>query len=210
MDKGEEGISCSVTPGENQPDKAFWNAQWESRNTGWDIGHASAAIKEYMAQYPNKKAAILIPGCGNAYEAEYLVANDFTNITLIDIAPKAVELLNAKFAGTPQVKIVCGDFFQHQGNYDLIIEQTFFCAISPGKRKAYAEKTASLLNRNGKIAGVLFNITFEKQGPPFGGSSGEYKSVFEPCFDIKTMDKCYNSIPPRTASEVFIILVKKP
>ena len=50
----------------------------------------------------------------------------------------------------------------------------------------------------------------EKQGPPFGGSSGEYKSVFEPCFDIKTMDECYNSIPPGTASEVFIILVKKP
>lgn len=98
MNKKEKDIQCCVTQCENPLDQNYWEAQWQSRKTGWDMGHASPAITEYMAQYPNKNAAVLIPGCGNAYEAEYLVANRFTNITLIDIAPNAVELLKAKFS----------------------------------------------------------------------------------------------------------------
>ena len=41
----------------------------------------------------DKTASILIPGCGNAYEAEYLLANGFKNITIIDIAPSLVAQL---------------------------------------------------------------------------------------------------------------------
>ncbi|MBS1489019.1 MAG: methyltransferase domain-containing protein [Bacteroidetes bacterium] len=194
---------------ENPLDQSFWNTRWQNHETGWDIGHASPAITQYMAQEPDKNSAILIPGCGNAYEAEYLVKNGFTNITLIDIAPQAVELLKNKFVNAPQVKILCGDFFQHQGHYDLIIEQTFFCAFHPHRRNEYAEKVASLLTKQGRIIGLLFNTTFEKQGPPFGGSVSEYQSIFEPYFDIKTMSLCYNSIAPRAGSEVFIHFIKK-
>lgn len=194
---------------EKDLDQHFWNAQWENNQTGWDIGHASPAIAKYMDQFTDKYLAILIPGCGNAYEAEYLVENHFTNITLIDIAPKAVEILKAKFVHTPQIKIFCGDFFLHQGKYDLIIEQTFFCALPPAKRNDYAEKAASLLNKNGSIIGVLFDKTFERPGPPFGGNAEEYKTIFSPYFDIKTMERCYNSIAPRKDTEVFINMVKK-
>lgn len=104
---------------------------------------------------------------------------------------------------------MCEDFFQNQGNYDLIIEQTFFCAIPPNRRKEYAKKTASLLNENGKIIGVLFDKQFEQPFPPFGGCPCEYKPIFEPNFTIKAMNECYNSIPPRANSEVFINLLKK-
>ena len=200
---------CCVTQCDNPLDQSYWNTRWEKSETGWDVGHASPAITTYMAQYPNKNAAILIPGCGNAYEAEFLLANGFTNITLIDIAPKAVERLQQKFAGTPPVNVVCEDFFLHQGVYDLIIEQTFFCAIPPSRRREYAAKAASLLNSGGRIIGVLFDKTFEQPGPPFGGCVCEYKPIFEPFFTVKTMDACYNSIAPRAGSEVFINLVKK-
>lgn len=209
MNKATESTQQLATRYDNTLGQAYWNACWENCTTGWDIGGASPAITQYMAQYPHKNAAILIPGCGNAYEAEYLVANGFTNITLIDIAPKAVELLKAKFASTTYVRVLCEDFFQHLGHYDLIIEQTFFCALPPNKREVYVAKTASLLNDNGKVIGVLFNRTFEKEGPPFGGSVTEYKPLFETRYTIKAMDGCYNSIPPRANTEVFINLIKK-
>ena len=45
----------------------------------------------------NKEAKILIPGCGNTYEAEYLLEQGFTNITVIDIAPTLVENLKKKY-----------------------------------------------------------------------------------------------------------------
>ena len=105
---------------------------------------------------------------------------------------------------------MCEDFFRHEGSYDLIIEQTFFCAIPPHRRKEYAEKAASLLKDNGKVTGVLFDTSFEKQGPPFGGNASEYRTVFEPVFIIKTMNECYNSIAQRAGTEVFINLIKRP
>lgn len=209
MDNEQKSLQCCLTQCEVPLNQKYWNERWQKSETGWDIGKASPAITTYLLQYPNKNAPILIPGCGNAYEAEFLVASGFTNITLIDIAPSAVELLNQKFKNIPQVKVLCEDFFLHQGNYDLIIEQTFFCAIPPVKRKEYAEKAAWLLSNTGKIVGVLFDKQFEKLFPPFGGFAGEYRPIFEPHFIIKTMSKCYNSIPSRKNDELFIILLKK-
>ncbi|TKC01989.1 methyltransferase [Pedobacter cryotolerans] len=193
----------------NQLDQSFWNKRWENNQTGWDIRQASPAIIAYMAQYVNKDAAILIPGCGNAHEAKWLLENDFTNITLIDIAPRAVAKLKEKYEKNQAVKVILGDFFEHQGHYDLIIEQTFFCAIDPKLRQNYVAQSSSLLKPNGKIIGVLFSVTFEKAGPPFGGNTSEYQQLFENHFIIKKLENCYNSIKPRANTEVFINFVKK-
>lgn len=97
----------------------------------------SPPIKNYIDTIENKEAKILIPGCGNTYEAEYLLQQGFTNITVIDIAPTLVENLKEKFAGNKNIKVILGDFFEHKGNYDYIIEQTFFCALPPTMRQKY-------------------------------------------------------------------------
>lgn len=186
----------------------FWNTRWQQGETGWDIGYPAPAIQEYIRQYRNKNAPVLIPGCGNAYEAEYLLNQGFKNIKLIDIAPEAVKRLQQKFAGNPEIHVECADYFQHKGQYELIIEQTFFCAIAPERRKEYAAQAYALLKEKGKIAGVLFNRFFDQDGPPFGGNPVEYASVFGPYFDIKIMKECYNSIPPRAGAELFIIFEK--
>jgi len=193
---------------EQELNQNFWNNRWINNETGWDVGYATPAISTYLQQYTNKDAAILIPGCGNAHEADFLLESGFKNITLIDIAPSAVKSLQQKY-DSPSITIICGDFFEHQHQYDLIIEQTFFCALAPAKRNQYAKKTASLLNKNGKLIGVLFNKDFEKQGPPFGGFVAEYKLIFEPFFNLLKMEECYNSITPRASSEVFINFIKK-
>lgn len=209
MSKQGNTIKCCVTQCADPLDQSYWNDRWKKNETGWDTGKASPAITDYMAQYFDKNAAILIPGCGNAYEAESLIAEGFGNITLIDIAPEAVEALKEKFDNKPQIKILCEDFFDHHGSYDLIIEQTFFCAIPPYRRNEYSKKMASLLNPDGKITGVLFDKQFGHPFPPFGGCPREYMPIFEPYFIINTMGKCYNSIPSRSNSEVFINLTKK-
>ncbi|MFN0290418.1 methyltransferase domain-containing protein [Pedobacter helvus] len=194
---------------QNQLDQSFWNSRWQNQQTGWDIGMASPAIIAYMAQYLNKNAAILIPGCGNAHEANWLLENGFTNITLIDIAPKAVAMLKAKYDKTPVINVILGDFFEHTGQYDLIIEQTFFCAIDPKLREKYVAQSSALLKPKGKIIGLLFSIDFERNGPPFGGNTSEYQALFEKHFSIKAIENCYNSIKPRANTEVFINFVKK-
>ena len=187
----------------------FWNTRWINHETGWDIGYASPAILHFFETIEDKEAKILIPGCGNAYEAENLQKLGFKNITLIDIAPKAVELLKEKFASYPNIRIICADFFQHEDQYDYIVEQTFFCAINPSLRKNYVQKTSSLLNKGGQIVGLLFDTEFEKQGPPFGGQYKEYLDLFDTDFEIEQMSRCTLSIEPRKDKELFIQLIKK-
>ena len=120
-----------------------------------------------------------------------------------------VDKLKDKYKSNPHINIILGDFFEHEGAYDLIIEQTFFCAISPTLREKYVAKMKALLAPNGKLIGLLFDRTFEQEGPPFGGSKSEYISLFENNFNLKYFDKCYNSFIKRKDNELFISLVKK-
>jgi SAM-dependent methyltransferase len=187
---------------------AFWNNQYKTNTTGWDLGQVSPPLKQYIDQLSNKNLRILIPGCGNTYEAEYLLQQGFANITIIDIAPDLVERLKIKFASNPNINIVLGDFFTHNGVYDLILEQTFFCAIDTALRISYVAKMKELLMVDGKLVGLLFNRVFEQKGPPYGGTKQEYIYLFEKDFQLKVMNDCHNSFVKRKNTELFIILQK--
>jgi SAM-dependent methyltransferase len=198
---------CCVVSCEKPLDQDYWEAQYKAKSTGWDLGQVSPPIKEYIDTVKNKNCSILIPGCGNTYEAEYLLQQGFTNITVIDIAPTLVEDIKQKFAGNSNIKIIQGDFFEHQGQYDLIIEQTFFCALPPMMRQKYVWKMHQLLVDGGTLSGLLFNRSFEIS-PPFGGSKEEYNKLFDAAFDFLKMDVARNSITPRANSELFFELRK--
>ena len=185
----------------------FWNDLYLSEDMGWDLGEVSPPIAAYIDQLENKDIAILIPGCGNTYEAEYLLKNNFTNITVVDIAPVLVEKLRKKYESNSQIKILLGDFFELQGKYDLIIEQTFFCAIDPSLRVSYIKKMKELLVKGGKLAGVLFDRDFDKKGPPFAGRREDYEPLFKNYFEITYLDACYNSFIKRKGNELFILMV---
>lgn len=195
--------ACCVVQCERPLDATYWNNQYKSNTTGWDLGEVSPPIKNYFDTIQNKQAKILIPGCGNTYEAEYLLQQGFTNITVIDIAPLLVENLNQKFTGNENITVVLGDFFEHVGSYDYIIEQTFFCALPPTMRQKYVWKMHQLLADNGKLVGLLFNRAFEV-GPPYGGSLVEYQQLFRAAFIIKSIAVSTISIEPRAGSELFI------
>lgn len=179
----------------------YWDKRYQDDETGWDLGVPSPPITNYVDQIKDKNIAILIPGCGNAYEAEALYEKGFQNISLIDFSPTVVKKVQATLPESIQVH--CEDFFKHQGNYDLILEQTFFCALHPELRSQYVDKMYSLLRENGTLAGVLFAQEFEKEGPPFGGTKAEYKTLFSKKFEILTLETCYNSVEPRKGSELF-------
>ena len=188
---------------------SFWNERYLQEKTGWDLKAPSTPLKEYIDQLEDKNLRILIPGCGNAYEAEYLIEKGFTNITLIDISDVLIQSLQEKFKDYSSIQLVNQDFFEFTGEFDLIIEQTFFCAIDPSLRGAYAQKMNELLAPNGKLVGVLFNHDFGNPFPPFGGSLTEYHRLFTPIFNVIKLEECYNSIKPRMGTEVFIHFQKK-
>lgn len=191
----------------NQWTEKYWTKRYDEGNTGWDIGYVSTPLRDYFDQLSDKEIKILIPGCGNAYEAEYLFNSGFKNVSIIDLSEKPLQNFKEKVNAFPDEQLIVGDFFEHEEKYDLIIEQTFFCALDPVLREKYAQKMLELLKPHAKLVGLLFNIPLFSDHPPFGGNENDYRKLFERYFEIKIMAESYNSIPPRMGNELFFQLI---
>ncbi len=188
-------------------DATFWNTYYETDNMPWDAGSITTPLKEYIDQLADKNIRILIPGCGNAHEAEYLVKQGFTQVYVCDWAKEALSKFRERVPHFPESHLILADFFKLEEQFDLILEQTFFCALLPALRPAYAQQMHQLLSPKGKLVGLLFNMEKE-DGPPFGGDLVEYQSLFQPIFEHVKIEECYNSIKPRQGKEFFIQLRK--
>lgn len=187
----------------------FWDNRYKNNDTGWDLGSVSPPLKAYFNQLTNKDLKILIPGGGNAHEAEYLFKKGFKNVYVVDVSQLAIQNIKKRAPQFPESQLIRGNFFDLETSFDLIVEQTFFCAIHPTLRKKYVLKTQELLKKNGKLVGLLFLLPLNSDKPPFGGSIEEYLNYFKPSFDVKIFELCYNSIESRTSSELFIKLQLK-
>jgi methyl halide transferase len=187
----------------------YWDQRYLNNETGWDMKQVSPPLKGYIDSLQDKGLKILIPGCGNAYEAEYLLDKGFNNVTLIDFSKVVTEQLKEKYKDK-SISIVNENFFEHDGNYDLILEQTFFCALDPSLREKYVEKCYNLLNDGGKMAGVLFNKKFAPGEPPFIATDEEYRKLFEAFFTFLKFESCHNSVEARMGYELFFVFEKKP
>jgi thiopurine S-methyltransferase len=192
----------------------YWSNRYIQQSTGWDIGHPSTPLKEYIDQLSDKTIRILIPGAGNAYEAEYLIEKGYINVFVMDISPLPLQNFAERNPNFPKEQLLDVNFFEHECQYDLIIEQTFFCSFLPlpTNRSQYAKKMSELLKKDGQLVGVWFDIPLiegDLEKRPFGGNQQEYEEYLKPFFEIKIFDRCYNSIKPRQNQELFGIFIRK-
>ena len=182
----------------------YWELRWQNNETGWDIGYVSPPLKRYFDQLESKQYKILIPGAGNAHEAEYLFNQGFTNVHVADFSESAINNFLSRNPTFPKEQALVIDFFKLKANdFDLIIEQTFFCALNPDLREDYLVKMKSLLKTGGKLVGLLFHLPEKKDGPPYGGELNKYLKQFENHFKVNQMDFAKNSIKPRLGTELF-------
>ncbi len=194
-------------------DAQYWNNRYLNDDSAWDTGAITTPLKEYFDQLNNKELFILIPGAGNAYEAEYLNEKGFKNVIVCDLAPAPLENLKKRSPSFPEKNLLLQDFFLLNrsitpNGFDLIIEQTFFCALDPSLRQKYFDKVHELLAPKGKLAGLLFDDKLNSDKPPYGGDAEEYQKYFKNKFHVKVFETAYNSIKPRVKRELFINLEK--
>ena len=124
--------------------KDYWENRYKTNDAVWDAGEITTPLKDYFDQLTNKSLKVLIPGAGNSYELEYLINNGFENVYVLDFAKIPLENIKKRMPTISDEKLIEADFFEHTKHYDLIVEQTFFCALEPHLRKKYVEKMASL------------------------------------------------------------------
>jgi SAM-dependent methyltransferase len=132
-------------------EQQFWQSRYEQSQTGWNIGDVSTPIKAYLDQLTDKNIKILIPGCGFGYEAIYAHELGFKNVYVLDFVSEALQQLKINCPTFPSEHILQADFFQIEGEYDLIIEQTLFCAINPNQRENYAKQVDRILKKGGAL-----------------------------------------------------------
>lgn len=191
---------------------AYWERRYQDGRTGWDIHGVSPAFLAWAQTIQDRQASILLPGCGHAHEARYLLEQGFQHVHVLDFAPLPLQRLRQSFPHEikeQRLTLHELDFFRLTGQFDWIFEQTFFCALPISLRSEYARHMHSLLSPTGYLVGLLFNRSFPGPEPPFGGSIDEYRSLFEPYFHLHHLAPTPLSIPPRRGSEVWIQFSKK-
>lgn len=184
-----------------------WNQRYLEENTPWDIGTAAPALVHFLKSL-DKDCRILIPGAGKSHEAIYLHQQGFTAVYVCDWAEQAFDHLKTQCPDFPKDHLLVADFFDLSIEVDLLLEQTFFCAIDPALRKAYMEKAHQLLAKEGRLAGLFWAQPFPFDGPPFGGTQEEYLTYFPGIFEVLQLAISPDSIGPRKDRELFIELKK--
>ncbi|MGB5982039.1 MAG: SAM-dependent methyltransferase [Nonlabens sp.] len=190
-------------------DETYWTRRYETYDTPWQLSNISGPLKYIIDNLKDKKTKILIPGAGNSKEALYLLKNGFSNIHVLDISSAPLQSLSHTIGHSDKIRMIHDDFFEHSGKYDLILEQTFLCALESRFRESYPKKCHELLNENGRVQGVLFYFSHSREEPPYSGTRKEYLELFTPHFHINRLEPCLYSEPNRSGKELICNFIKK-
>ena len=189
-----------------------WQRHYEENDLGWDLGQVAPPFVKLWQEEKLPLGKVLVPGCGRGHEVVFLAENGF-DVTAIDFSSGAVTYLkNALKKRNLEGRILHQDFFSldesHEGVYDLVLEQTFFCAISPKLRRDYVLNVSRILKPGGILVGLFYH-TDEQGGPPYNTTREDIEMHFSKKFEIQELDKTFLSAEQRKDKE-WLGILKKP
>jgi len=194
----------------NLPDK--WEADYERRTDGWDLGGPTPAFKRLATSGRFKPGRMAVPGAGRGHDAREFARHGF-QVTAIDFAPHAIREMKRLSDPNAPIEILQHDLFalprELDGSFDYLLEYTCFCAIDPKRRTEYADLVTRLLKPGGTYIDMAFPLDGRAGGPPFSTSENEVLSLFtERGFKLLTREKPEDSIKPRRHAEELFIFQK--
>ena len=151
----------------------------------------------------------LVPGAGRGYDLELLVRNGAASVTGLEISPSAVAAASAYLDGAleeeegdngqlsarAKAAVVEADFFTFaptgadSNGFDLVYDYTFFCALEPGQRDAWAARMGQLVKPGGNLVTLMFPLDGDRAGgPPFSVSKADYLDRLEPLFAVESVE----------------------
>jgi methyl halide transferase len=189
-----------------------WQRHYDEDDLGWDLGQVAppfANLFESKTIFPGKT---LVPGCGRGHEVIFLAENGF-EVTAVDFSLGAINHLKTTVQERKlKCEILHMNFFEmdtvHNEAFDLVIEQTFFCAISPEQRTSYVSTVARALKQSGMLVGLFYH-TKDEGGPPFNTTREDIVKHFSDSFEILQLKKAEDSAEQRKNKEWLVILIKK-
>ncbi|KDO51607.1 hypothetical protein CISIN_1g024021mg [Citrus sinensis] len=154
-----------------------WEKCWEEGLTPWDIGQPAPIIVHLHQSGALPKGRALVPGCGTGYDVVAMASPEryVVGLEISDIAIKKAEELSSSLPNAKFVSFLKADFFTWCPTelFDLIFDYTFFCAIEPEMRAAWAQKIKDFLKPDGELITLMFPISDHVGGPPYKVSVSE-------------------------------------
>ncbi|WP_027794343.1 methyltransferase domain-containing protein [Paraburkholderia acidipaludis] len=171
---------------------SFWDERFERGFTPWDQAGVQPQFEAFANAHPD--AAVLIPGCGNAWEAGWL-AERGREVRAIDFASAAVASARAAL-GKHAAVVEEADFYSYEPPFAprWVFERAFLCALPPAQREHYAQRMAALLQPGALLAGYFF-IGEPQKGPPFPMVRAELDALLAPYFTLLDDQPATASLP---------------
>ena len=197
-------------------DLLFWDNRYKTNEFSWDLGKPTPYFVDWSTSIKNKSSKnILIPGCGLGHDAIFLSKCGF-NVYACDFSDTALKVLSMKNKeSNTNVKLISMDFFNLSGNYskffDFILEYTFYCAINPNKRSLYIKSCNNLLNKDGRLIGIMLPVGNDivSSNPPFKVTLNELKINFSVFFKLLKLVPNSLSVEKRKGIEYIVQYQKK-
>ncbi|MDP3830228.1 MAG: methyltransferase domain-containing protein, partial [Ignavibacteriaceae bacterium] len=180
----------------------FWDMQYESKKTGWDLNSPNPVFNYLINELPFiNPSKLIILGSGKGFDA--VLANekgyDVTAVDFSSTANSYCRELNQKFK--TQINIIEKDFFELDGSlngtFDIVYEYVTYCAISLSKRNQFLKLVNKLLKPEGRFITVLFPIDNREDGPPFSVDYNQFLLETNHLFNLEYLDKNIPSVKPR-------------
>lgn len=192
----------------------FWQSLYEAGRTGWDLGGPTPVFRRLLDNQRLAPGRMVVIGAGRGYDARLFARNGF-QVTAIDFAPAAIRAMHERSDPSAPVAIVSGDIFDLNsvlhGQFDYVLEYTFYCAIDPQRRGEYAATIKTLLRPGGRFVGLAFPLDSGQRdaydGPPYPVNPDELVALMERRgLVLKHREIPPDSVRPRLGREELIIM----
>lgn len=177
MDKQNNTLAPESVASSESAD--VWEGRYQAGTTGWDRGKSSPALHYWLDTANITPCRILLPGCGNGYEALTLADAGF-EVVAVDIAPSPVNTLKQLLADAKlSAEVIQADLLDWQPDkpFDAIYEQTCLCALNPELWTDYEAQLYGWLTEDGQML-TQFMQTHKDGGPPFHCDLDHMRELF--------------------------------
>ena len=189
-----------------------WDADYERKTDGWDLGGPTPVFKRLAASGQFKPGRMIVLGAGRGHDAREFARHRF-EVTAVDFAFHATDEMRRLADVAAPVEILQSDLFaltnKLHNSFDYVLEYTCFCAIDPKRRADYADLVTHLLRPDGIYIDLAFPLDGRAGGPPFAVTESEVMDLFNKRgFKLISRTKPEESVSQRRHAEELFIFQK--
>jgi SAM-dependent methyltransferase len=191
---------------------AYWNDQYRRGRIPWDLGGPTPVFERLLRSSHYAPGSLIVLGAGQGHDAHLFARHGF-DVTAVDFAPRAAQMIHSLAPGQSSLKVVQSDIFDlpsaWDGTFDYVLEYTCFCAIHPAQREAYFDLVGRLLAPGGRYVALAFPIVSRDGGPPFAVNPQQILSALTARgLLLEHREQPLDSAPGRRGIEELLVLKK--